>query len=75
LGWALLRVLGRRICRPVNKACGRKNESYAEFILRFKQNPIAKKIRLADLRDNMDLRRLSEATEEDFARYRKYENA
>jgi (p)ppGpp synthase/HD superfamily hydrolase len=53
----------------------RKNESYAEFILRVKQNPIAKKIKLADLRDNMDLRRLSEATEEDFARYRKYEKA
>jgi hypothetical protein len=39
------------------------------------QNPIAKKIKLADLWDNMDLRRLPEATEEDFARYRKYEEA
>jgi len=53
----------------------RKNESYAEFILRVMQNPIAKKIKLADLWDNMDLRRLSEVTEEDFARYRKYEKA
>ncbi|MGC9966710.1 MAG: GTP pyrophosphokinase [Syntrophobacteraceae bacterium] len=53
----------------------RKSESYAEFILRVMQNPIAKKIKLADLWDNMDLRRLPEATEEDFAMYRKYEKA
>ena len=53
----------------------RKNESYEEFILRVRQNPIAKKIKLADLWDGMDLRRLPEATEEDFARYRKYEKA
>jgi (p)ppGpp synthase/HD superfamily hydrolase len=53
----------------------RENESYAEFILRVMQNPAAKKIKLATLRDNMDLRRLPEVTEEDFARYRKYEKA
>lgn len=51
------------------------SESYDEFILRASQNPIARKVKLADLWDNMDLRRISKVTDKDLARIRKYAEA
>ncbi|MBS2037846.1 HD domain-containing protein [bacterium] len=37
----------------------RKNESYREFVLRARQNPLSRQVKLADLEDNLDLRRLT----------------
>ncbi|MBO4738990.1 MAG: HD domain-containing protein [Bacteroidales bacterium] len=48
------------------------DETYAEFIVRASQNEIAKEVKIADLEDNMDVRRLHEITEKDVARLRKY---
>jgi (p)ppGpp synthase/HD superfamily hydrolase len=53
----------------------KKSESYTKFILRAAKNPIARKVKLADLRDNMDLTRLAEVTPKDLARIRKYAKA
>jgi len=39
----------------------RKGESYEAFVERAAANPIARKVKLADLEDNMDLRRLPAA--------------
>jgi len=36
----------------------RQDESYEAFVERAAANPIARKVKLADLEDNMDLRRL-----------------
>ncbi len=50
----------------------RKKESYEEFIERVERTPVARKIKLADLEDNMDMRRISEPTEKDWQRLKKY---
>ena len=53
----------------------REGESYDQFIERVKDNPIALKVKLADLRDNMDILRLPELTEKDLQRIAKYHKA
>lgn len=53
----------------------RKNESYEEFIDRVIKNPIATAVKLADIKDNMDLSRLANPTEDDYIRFEKYERA
>ena len=50
----------------------RPDETYAEFIVRASQNEIAKEVKIADLEDNMDVRRLCDITEKDAIRIRKY---
>ena len=50
----------------------RADETYAEFIVRASQNEIAKEVKIADLEDNMDIRRLPEISEKDAARLKKY---
>ena len=50
----------------------RPDETYAEFIVRASKNEIAKEVKIADLEDNMDVRRLPEITDEDMLRVRKY---
>ena len=53
----------------------RESESYDQFIDRVKENPIALKVKMADLRDNMDILRLPELTEKDLLRITKYHKA
>ncbi len=50
-------------------------EDYDAFIERIAQNPLAIKVKLADLEDNMDLTRLSKVTEKDLERVEKYKLA
>ena len=50
----------------------REGESYEDFVSRAAQNPIGREVKIADLEDNMDVRRLEELTDEDVARLRKY---
>ncbi|MBI1367644.1 MAG: HD domain-containing protein [Planctomycetes bacterium] len=45
---------------------------YEQYIERLKSNPIARAVKLADLQDNMDVRRLPEVTERDAKRLTKY---
>ena len=53
--------------------CG--HETYDEFIARVRTNAIASKVKLADLEDNMDMRRLRTLTEKDAERLHKYHRA
>jgi (p)ppGpp synthase/HD superfamily hydrolase len=48
---------------------------YARFIRRAAQNPLARVVKIADLRDNMDLSRIAAPTAKDHARLAKYERA
>ena len=48
------------------------DEPYEAFILRVKSNPLAVAVKINDLTDNMDIRRLSELTDKDVQRLRKY---
>jgi len=50
-------------------------DSYDEFIAKVKTNPLAEKVKLADLEDNMHITRISNPGEKDWARIRKYHRA
>ena len=53
----------------------REGEDYMRYIERVCKNPLAVRVKYADLEDNMDLRRIPEPTEGDFARLEKYKRA
>jgi (p)ppGpp synthase/HD superfamily hydrolase len=50
----------------------RKGEDYEAFVERSAANPLGRRVKLADLEDNMAVRRLREVTEEDRARFNRY---
>jgi guanosine-3',5'-bis(diphosphate) 3'-pyrophosphohydrolase len=50
-----------------------KGETRLAAAARAAANPIARAVKLADVTDNMDLSRISEPTEEDYARVKIYE--
>ena len=52
-----------------------KKEDYFDYIKRVKKNKIARVVKLADLKDNMNLKRLSNITEKDRLRVEKYKKA
>lgn len=47
-------------------------ENYDDFIARVKTNPLAVRVKLNDLEDNMDIRRLASIGEKEAARLNKY---
>lgn len=69
------RGYGEEILQALNAVTRRAGESYEESILRSKSNPIARRVKLADLEDNMDLRRVPEVTARDLERLARYRRA
>jgi len=63
------------VLKAVDHLTRRQEESYTEFIRRAAQNPIARQVKLADLEDNMDLRRIDNLKDRDLERLRKYHRA
>jgi (p)ppGpp synthase/HD superfamily hydrolase len=51
------------------------DEPYEDFISRVKTNPLAIAVKINDLTDNMDIRRLSSLSSKDFKRLEKYHKA
>ena len=47
-------------------------EPYLSYVARVKENPIARRVKLADLRHNSDLSRIKKVTERDLERVEKY---
>ena len=52
-----------------------KEVPYEEYVERIKPNPLARKVKLADLEDNSDIRRLSGIEDKDLQRLKKYHRA
>ena len=52
-----------------------KNVDYIKYINNIKNNPIAKKVKLADLKHNSDITRLEKVTKKDEERREKYRKA
>jgi (p)ppGpp synthase/HD superfamily hydrolase len=52
-----------------------EEEDYEEFTLRVSKNPLAVKVKINDLTDNMDIRRIPTLTEKDLIRLMKYHKA
>ncbi|MBK8035021.1 MAG: GTP pyrophosphokinase [Chloroflexi bacterium] len=73
-----LRALGysETIIAAVDAITRRDDETYEEFIQRLKPNPLARAVKLADLLDNMDLRRANPVVaEKDAERLARYQRA
>lgn len=63
------------VLEALDSVTEKAGEKYEDFVQRAALHPIGKKIKLADLRDNMDLSRLEEITDEDIKRVKKYHGA
>jgi len=48
---------------------------YEDYVERIAPNPLARAVKMADLTDNMDLKRIPAPTSKDFARIEKYHRA
>ena len=62
----------RNIVEAVLSVTRNEGESYEDFVIRSKQNPIGRQVKLHDLEDNMDITRLRQLTEKDLERLNKY---
>jgi (p)ppGpp synthase/HD superfamily hydrolase len=78
--WTLeaLRLKGfpAQVIAAVDHLTRRKEEkTYEAFIRRAGQHPIARRVKLADLQDNMDIRRIRQLKDKDIKRLKKYHQA
>ena len=64
-----------RIAKTVKILTHEENQSYDDYITKILSNNDAIKVKLADLKDNMDITRLDNLKEKDFERLKKYLNA
>lgn len=71
-----LRAMGyeEEILEALDCLTRREDEFYEQFIVRAKSNPIAQRVKIAELQDSVDLRRLPAFAEEDIKRVKKYQN-
>ena len=63
------------IIAAIDCLTNRAGESYEDFATRARSNPLARKVKLADIEDNMDIRRISDPQERDFERLKRYRKA
>lgn len=67
--------LPRRALRCLDLLTHKKSVSYEVYLQGIARDPLATKVKLADLRDNMDLSRIKRITRRDINRLRKYKRA
>ncbi|OVE81222.1 GTP pyrophosphokinase [bacterium M21] len=60
------------IMRAVDLLTRRDGDDYKEYVKALAKDPLAREVKLADLRHNMDVTRLPEVTDLDLQRLRKY---
>ena len=77
--WTLedLRMEGlpEEVVQAVGILTKNRDESYEEYLMHVKQNPLARQVKLADLKHNSDLSRLANVTDRDRKRAEKYRQA
>lgn len=77
--WSLdcLRAEGfsETVIEAVDALTRRSDESYEDFVRRAAANPIGRSVKLADLKDNSDLSRITSPMERDYQRIEKYRRA
>lgn len=77
--WTLerLREVGfsAEVLEAVDCLTRRGGESYEEFVERARANPIARQVKIADLEDNLNIRRISRLEARDLERLEKYHKA
>jgi len=75
--WTLSRLqeefrLPDEVLIAVNCMTHKKGDSYAKYLAKLIENPIAREVKQADLEDNMDIKRLEYLTAKDLKRLNKY---
>ncbi|MBC7545976.1 MAG: HD domain-containing protein [Candidatus Sericytochromatia bacterium] len=63
------------VVAAVDRLTRSPDETYEAFIDRVKTDPIALEVKIADLEDNMDVRRMADPQPKDFERLAKYRRA
>ncbi|MFZ4826379.1 MAG: GTP pyrophosphokinase [Phototrophicaceae bacterium] len=71
----VIRGYSAEVVNAVEALTRRLDESYTAFIERISKNPLATRVKLADLEHNMDVRRLPGVTENDLSRLEQYRQA
>lgn len=66
---------GEAVVAALDAVTRRDGEDYFDFIARAAADPVARRVKLADLADNLDLSRIPEPTDADRRRMDKYERA
>ena len=66
---------GDNILIPLKLLTKSKGVNYMSYIKNIMANPVAKKVKLEDIKNNMDLTRILLPTQEDYERNSKYEKA
>ncbi len=65
----------RAVLDAVEALTRRSDETYEDFLHRVSLNPIALRVKLADLEDNLDASRIAQLTDRDVRRMEKYRAA
>lgn len=73
LNFLLEKGFGEEIVHAVEAITKRAGENYGDYIERVIANPLALKVKIADLKDNLKIERIPHPTEKDFERMRKYQ--
>lgn len=60
------------VLTAIDCVTNRAGESYDQFIERVQTNPIAREVKIADLEDNMNIRRIAQIKPKDLERLEKY---
>ena len=68
-------LFGKEIALAVDGLTKRADESYDDFILRCSKNELSRRVKIEDLKDNMDMTRLKNISEKDLTRVEKYRKA
>lgn len=63
------------VVAAVDHLTRREGEGYDDFVRRAAAHPVARRVKIADLEDNMDVRRTGTVTEEDVERLTRYHRA
>lgn len=53
----------------------KRGESYEDFVVRVSKNELARMVKIEDVKDNLNLTRLSTITDKDLVRIQKYHSA
>ena len=77
--WTLERLreegFSDEVLEAVDCLTHREGESYQQFVERVLTNPIARQVKIADLEDNMNVRRIGQLGPRDLERLEKYHRA
>lgn len=66
------RGFAEEVVRAVDTLTRRADETYVQFVARAKDDPVARRVKIADIEDNMDIRRLATVGEKEQERLNRY---